>query len=195
MAKAVQTKPDRRSLISKALFKCMSDKGYANTSLKDVAGEASMSPSHLGYYFDNKAAILEYFASATCRQTIEGFPSLQIGTSRNLITDLTNFCLGPGQMSIGLLGAIQEITGLAAHDKALFKIKSQHSNRWHEYLEQFFLKIKCRKGLSAKTAAWQLHATIIGLNTNLIFDKGLSRKQAYDLLNAQIHFLSAMSMK
>ena len=190
MAKAVATKPDRRSIISNALFRTMGRKGYAHSSLKDIALEANMTPSHIRYYFDNKAAILEYLATSICHQTLEGFPDLETADKTSLIANLTSFCLGPGQMSINLLGAIQEITGLAVHDKTLFKIKSQHAKHWHGYLEHFFKKINCRKGLDPETAAWQLHASILGLNTNLVFDGSLKRAQAYDLLHAQILFLA-----
>src|SRR5687768_14144321 len=57
---------DRRGAIRYALFECIRDKGYAATSLGDVASAAGLSPSHVLYYYANKDAVLEdLFAVAT----------------------------------------------------------------------------------------------------------------------------------
>ena len=50
----------RRSRILRALHDCVIEKGYAKTTLADVARVAGMSSSHLLYYFRGKDAILEY---------------------------------------------------------------------------------------------------------------------------------------
>jgi AcrR family transcriptional regulator len=49
---------DRRIVILRALWHLILKKGYANTSLTDVARMARISTSHLVYYFPTKEAIL-----------------------------------------------------------------------------------------------------------------------------------------
>ena len=66
----------RRTRIFKALHDCIVDKGYAKTTLADVARTARMTPSHLLYYFSGKDAILEdYFENVAQRivERMEGF--------------------------------------------------------------------------------------------------------------------------
>jgi AcrR family transcriptional regulator len=59
---------DRRGKIVTALYRCMAKKGYAATTLCDIAEEASMTSSHLLYYYPGKEAILEeFFKSVTKR--------------------------------------------------------------------------------------------------------------------------------
>jgi len=195
MAKAAPIKPDRRDRISRALYQCISKKGFANTSLKDIAEKAEMSSSHLRYYFDNKHAILAYYAEGICLQNREGLPALKTQSPSHLIEALAAFCLGPGQMNIELSGVIQEIAGLAVHDQRLQTIKSQHSSDWHDYLCAFFKTVQTRPGLNSETAAWQLHATIVGLNTNLVYDGSLNQQQAHQLLVNTIYFLSGLKQK
>ena len=52
------------------LVRCIREKGYASTSLTDIAIRAQMSPSHIRYYFDGKDAILEYYLETTCADII-----------------------------------------------------------------------------------------------------------------------------
>lgn len=40
-----------------AAFKCISSKGYANVSLRDIADEAGVVLSQLNYYYKNKEGL------------------------------------------------------------------------------------------------------------------------------------------
>ena len=177
---------DRRGRISRALYECISQKGYANTSLKDIAECAGMSPSHVGYYFDNKGAILEHYAASICRQNLAELPSLGEPDVEKRIDDLAGFCLGPGRMNTALLGVIQELTGLAVHDDRLHQIKADHAREWRKYLESFFADVSLPRGLTAQEAAWRAHALLIGLNTNTLFDLELGRERAHDLFRTAL---------
>ena len=58
---------DRRGKIVTALYRCMAKKGYAATTLCDIAEEAGMTSSHLLYYYPGKEAILEAFFKAVTK--------------------------------------------------------------------------------------------------------------------------------
>jgi len=128
----------RRSAIAEALYQCISKKGYANTSLKDIADRAGMSSSHVGYYFDDRSAILEYFASSLCEQIVGGFPDLDEPDASKLADAIATYCFGDGQLNAAFLGVIQELSGLAVHDPRLREIKTEHATAWRKYLEAFF---------------------------------------------------------
>ncbi len=190
MARAAQERVDRRRTIAGALYRCVREQGYANTTLKDLADCAGMSASHVGYYFDNKAAVLEYYAESICEQNLSALPDLEEPELQRLLDRIAEFCLGAGQMSAGLLGVIQELTGLAVHDPGLHKIKSRHTRAWREYLEALFCRARPANGLSPREAAFQIHAIVVGLNTNTLFDDRLGRQQAHRILRRALQDLA-----
>jgi AcrR family transcriptional regulator len=193
MARAALKPDDRQDAIARALYHCIARKGYANTSLKDIADEARMSPSHIGYYFDNKAAILEYVATTVCEQNIARLPDLRESDIERLIDAIAGHCFGEGQMTAGLLGVIQEFSGLAVHDRRLNEIKAKETAAWREYLENLFSRTKRAPGLSARMAAWHAHAALSGLVTNALFDPELDRETAHDILRRTLRILAGLS--
>jgi len=48
----------RRAEIAEALYRCIVKKGYANTSVRDIASEANIQFTSIHYYFENKDEIL-----------------------------------------------------------------------------------------------------------------------------------------
>ena len=184
---------DRRGAIANALYRCIREKGFANTSLKDIADQADMTPSHVSYYFENKASILEYYSAAICRRNTAEFPDLREPDLDRLLDQIATFCMGEGQMSIGLLGVIQELTGLAVHDPNLHSIKAEHTAVWREYLEAFFDRASPIPGLSSRNAAHLAHAMLIGLNTNTLFDRDLDRETARQLFRNTLQALTVDS--
>jgi len=192
MARAAAHRIDRRAQIARALYACICGQGYARTSLTDIAGEAKMSVSHVGYYFENKATILEYYAAGLCEQIVEGLPDLDEPDPERLVEAIANFCFGLGQQNRALLGVIQEITGLAVHDPRIKRIKSNHSKAWRDYLEAYFEQTTLRQGLSVRDAARSVHAMLVGLDTNLLFDRSMSRESAHDLFLRTLRMLSGL---
>jgi AcrR family transcriptional regulator len=152
-----------------------------------------MTPSHVAYYFENKASILEYYGAAICRRNTAEFPDLKEPDLDRLLDQIATFCMGEGQMSIGLLGVIQELTGLAVHDPNLHSIKAEHTIVWREYLEAFFERANPIPGLSSRDAAHLAHAMLIGLNTNTLFDRDLDRETARQLFRRTLQALTVGS--
>jgi AcrR family transcriptional regulator len=190
--RAAAERRDRRALVARALYHCISERGYANTSLKDIADRAGMSPSHVGYYFDNKPAILEYYAASICARNLHELPDPAASELGTLIDRIADFCLGQGQMSGGLLKVIQELTGLAVHDERLHAVKAAHTEGWRRYLETVFERARPAAGLSAREAAWLAHATVVGLNTNALFDGKLRREDAHRILRLALRSLAGL---
>ena len=74
---------DRRWDIVAALYRCMADKGFAASTLNDIANEAKMSSSHLLYYYDGKEAILEAFFKSVIdhvESQLANLPEDDVGT-------------------------------------------------------------------------------------------------------------------
>jgi AcrR family transcriptional regulator len=192
--RAATAKADRRVEIAKALYECMCRRGYANTTLKDIAEEAAMSPSHLGYYFDGQAAILEYYMVGLAERIVADFPDLGEPDLARLSDTIARFCFGDGQLNTEFLGVIEELTGLAVHDARLHEIKSQHARAWREYLEAFFGRLAPLPGLMPRDAARLAHALLVGLQTNMIFERALSREAAHGLFRRTLRALGGLDL-
>ena len=192
MARAAEPRVDRRAEIAKALYACMSKRGYANTRLKDIADAAGMTPSHVGYYFDDQAAILEYYATQLCERIVGSFPELDGADPGQLADAIARFCFSEGQLNTAFLGVIQELSGLAVHDARLHQIKREHAAAWRTYLEKFFELARPRNGLSPREAAWLAHAMLVGFDTNTLFDRGLSRETAHELFRRELRALAGV---
>jgi AcrR family transcriptional regulator len=192
VAKAAPPRTDRRTLIAKALYDCIAEKGYANTTLADVADRAGMSPSHVGYYFDNKAAILEYYAGWLYEKVGGRLPGLREGDPEALIDRIASFRFGEGQMSTRFLGVIQEFSGLAVHDARFHAIKSEHVADWQKYFERLFERVSPATGLTPREAGGLAHAVAVGLDTNTLFDPDLSREEARQLFRGALRMLAGL---
>lgn len=190
---SASTRTDRRELISRALYACIIEQGYANTTLTDIAARAQMSPSHVGYYFDDKAAILVHYARGLCERIVAGFPDLDPDLDPDrMIDDVVAYCFGAGQPNTEFLGVVQELSGLAVHDEALREIKSQHTQHWQRFLQTLFDMIAPVAGLDARDAARITHALLAGLDTNTVFDPTLTRATAQALFRETIRTLAGL---
>ena len=67
----------RRALILAAYHDCIISKGYAKTTLRDVAQAAEMSASHLLYYFPGKDTMLEHYFENVAQRIVERIESFQ----------------------------------------------------------------------------------------------------------------------
>jgi AcrR family transcriptional regulator len=193
VARAATTRTDRRATISRALYSCIIERGYANTTLKDIADRAGMTPSHVGYYFDDQAAILVFYTRGLCERIVAGFPTLDPQHSPDrLIDDVVGFCFGEGQPNTEFLGVVQELSGLAVHDEVLREIKSQHTEHWQRFLETLFDTIPPTGGLSSGAASQVAHALLVGLDTNTLFDPTLTRATAQELFRDTLRTLAGL---
>ena len=79
---------NRRESILEAFHDCILKKGYAKTTLRDVARTAGMTASHLLYYFAGKDAILEHYFDVVSRRIMKRIDSFRDGNIIKLINRL-----------------------------------------------------------------------------------------------------------
>ena len=132
---------ERLNRILQALHDCIIEKGYARTTLKDVAQVAEMSPSHLLYYFRGKDAILDhYFQNISDRilERIDGFRHERPERQVERFADL--FFAGKG-ITKSEIGFMLECFGVAVHHGELGRKKSELDRRCKDYLAELFERI------------------------------------------------------
>lgn len=72
----MKKKGEQRDLILNAAYKSISTNGYANTSLRTIAKEASVTLSQLHYYFGSKQDLFEEVIHAMKTTYLEEFKSM-----------------------------------------------------------------------------------------------------------------------
>ena len=95
IAKESEKGRDRRGEIVAALYRCMARKGFAASTLSDIAEEAGMSSSHLLYYFSGKEAIMEAFFKWVCRRVEEDLAKVPKDSPEDRIEAIANLFLSP----------------------------------------------------------------------------------------------------
>jgi AcrR family transcriptional regulator len=184
----------RRALILAAFHDCIISRGYAKTTLRDVAKAADMSASHLLYYFPGKDTMLErYFENVAQRiiERIESFQSESPEKQIDLLADL--FFAGKG-ITRSEIGFMLECFGVAVNDKPLRRDKTKLDRFCKNYLKGLFEQSPCGPD-SARAYAEISYAMLIGLRTAAYFDKRLGLPRARRLFHNEMLNLAGFSQR
>lgn len=177
----------RRKLIFRSLHACIIKKGYAKTTLADIAESADMSPSHLLYYFKGKEAILEEYFQNVALQILERLDSFTEHPPREQIDLLSELFFSGAGITKSEIGFMLECFGVAVNDKVLRKEKAELDVQCKGYLTELFSKTPRPLMSSAKDCAEVCYAMLIGLRSAVFFDDSI------ELANARRLFHSSMS--
>ncbi|HEY1710766.1 MAG TPA: TetR/AcrR family transcriptional regulator [Rhizomicrobium sp.] len=162
---------DRKLAIVRALHRCVRERGYARTSLTDIALRARMSPSHIRYYFDGKEAILQFYFAMLCRDILAEIRRIPFETPAQWLKDFARFYYGNPRISQAGLSVVVEIFGVAMHDAAMRAIKTEFDDAMRAILCRFFEQAGCAEGLTPQTAAELARAMDIGLKYSTAFSE------------------------
>ncbi len=175
----------RRTRIFKALHDCIVDKGYAKTTLADVARSARMTPSHLLYYFSGKDAILEAYFENVSQRIIERMEGFRTETPERRIDLLAGLFFAGKGITVSEIGFMLECFGVAVHDKQLHTEKTALDRFCKAYLEELFVESPCGASY-ARDSAEVAYAMLIGLRTAVYFDERIGLPWARRLFHASI---------
>jgi AcrR family transcriptional regulator len=177
----------RRADIFRALHDCVLARGYARTTLADVAQSAGMSPSHLLYYFPGKDAILEEYFADVARRIVDRINGFRSESPERQIALLADLFFGGRKVSKSEIGFMLECFGVAVHDPVLNREKSELDRFCKDYLHELFEQMA---GGRARDTAEVAYATLVGLRTAAYFDERLSPEHARRLFHAEMLRLS-----
>jgi AcrR family transcriptional regulator len=177
----------RRKSIFRSLHSCIIKKGYAKTTLADIAESADMSPSHLLYYFKGKEAILEDYFQDVALQILERLDSFREHPPKEQIDLLTELFFSGAGITKSEIGFMLECFGVAVNDKVLRKEKSELDVQCKEFLTALFNDTPRPLITEAKDCAEVCYAMLIGLRSSVFFDDNI------DLANANRLFHSSIS--
>jgi AcrR family transcriptional regulator len=175
----------RRAAIIDALRRSMLNKGFAGTSLTELAKGAGMSVSHFLYYFPDKETVLAELAKSITDQTLEFMGGLTPKPAQSQCRELVDFFFETVPSSYRNL--VLQTMGVATHDRELLARQRHQASRFRTYLRQIFRKSSGRVGIKIDDAAALAAAVWMGLYVNSYFDPALTMPRAARLM------LTAMS--
>jgi AcrR family transcriptional regulator len=183
----------RQAAIVEALDRCMQEKGYAHTSLNDLAAAAGMSPSHLLYYFSGKEEVLEVYFRAAEAAVLADVTAHAGGAPEDRIDHLAAFFFGGWMKNRVDLGTVLELFGQAVRRRPLRVVKSRFDRRMKLYLADLFSKTPRLICHSNKDAAESAFALLIGLIATTYFDERLHLARACSLYREGLRRLAGLS--
>ena len=172
----------RRKRILRALHDCIIEKGYAKTTLADIAKAAEMYPSHLLYYFDGKDAILGYYFKNVAEKILQRIESNHDKSPEQQIDLLTELFFAGKGITISEIGFMLECFGVAVHHPELHREKAELDYKCKTYISRLFENTP-RKGVISgpKDTAEIAYAMLIGLRTAVYFDDKVELPAAHRL--------------
>lgn len=159
---------EQRRHIMQALHRCIRRKGYAFTTLRDLAEEAGMSASHVRYYFDGKDVVLEYYLEQfvqIVRHDLEEIGELPV--ERRVLAIADRF-FGE-RVTRDRISVLFEIFGIAIHNKRLHALKAAHDEQVMGIIRRTLAEARGTGVADVSDDAVALHALLVGLSTNMLF--------------------------
>ena len=181
----------RRSILT-ALHDCVLERGYANTTLANVARAAGMSPSHLLYYFAGTDAILAHYFANVGQRIVERLDGIRAETPERQIHLLAELFFAGKGITKSEIGFMLECFGVAVHDKQLHREKTALDRACKNYLRQLFEKSPCGAS-NARNSAELAYAILVGLRTAAYFDQRLAPHKARRLFHAEMMHLANLA--
>ena len=153
-----------RSLRSKII-----EKGYARTTLDDIARGADMSPSHLLYYFDGKEDVLEQYFQYVADRFLTRVKNLANSPSSNQLKEFMEIWFkGVTKDEIGFM---LECFGAAVKNKTLHSIKANFEKDCKAVLEKIFSASNNVTPIKANIdVAQATYSLMIGLRSSVYFE-------------------------
>jgi AcrR family transcriptional regulator len=182
----------RQAAIVEALDRCMQAKGYAHTSLNDVAAAAGMSPSHLLYYFSGKQAILEMYFRAAEATIMAAITSHASERPEARIDHLADFFFGGWIRSRGDQSTALELFNQAVNHKTLRQIRSRFDKGVKAYLTDVFRQCPRLISANADDAAQEAYGLLLGLVATGYFDERLTLARAHGLFRSGARRLAGL---
>jgi len=183
---------DRRIVILRALWRLMLEKGYASTSLTDVARRARISPSHLAYYFATKDTILQELYRALSEALLAGITSHRGEPPIEQCHLLASYAFLEPAMSLSDRSIVLELIGIAVHNPRLRRRYQEHALKMIGYLRELFARTPRAFNLSAEDAALLAASIWMGLLASSYFYKSFDRSRARMLFRQTLLILAGL---
>lgn len=170
-------KYNQRGLILDAAYKCVAAKGYANSSLREIAKEADVTLSQLHYYFGSKQDLFKEVIKFTIDKYISEFRK-QLGNSipeNNPMASLTLFLQKMMMDNPELMGVLFDLASLSLRVEKFQELMSDLFDELTTIFEEVFndseLFAQKIKKVDQKNMARLMLGSFLGMGFQLVLDK------------------------
>jgi len=159
-----------------AAYACISTRGYANVSMREIADEAGVVLSQLIYYFKNKVGLFkEVVGIMISRYLKEIEESLkQENSPQKRVKGLINYFKNMLKHNPELFRLLYDFTGLAIWSPVFSSLLSELFKDLSVIIEKYIfndLQIKGLKGYSTKTLSRLILGSMFGTGIQVLLDQ------------------------
>ena len=178
---------DTSQKILKAAFKCISEKGYANVSMRDIAEEANVVLSQINYYYKNKEGL---FCKLIREVTAEYLKIIQnnlqkITTTKEKVSFFIKYCQHIMKDNINIYRLILDFFSMAMWSKSfnqeLNYFLKKVSQVIEEHITNDYLIDESFQNYSSDTIARMILGSIFGMAMQYIIEP--DNEEVLDALN------------
>jgi len=184
----MRAKQDHQSqLIINAAFKHISQRGYANVSLREIADEAGVVLSQLNYYYKNKEGLLMEVVRMTARQyMVEIEEILKVGTSsQEKMSNLVKYFQNMLMTNPNLFRLLFDLTNMSMWSNTFRNLLNNLFDDLSSLIEKYILADQVTQaGLgysSAKTLAKAIFGSLFGTSIQILLNP--DDKDLYKAMN------------
>lgn len=171
----------------------MASKGYAASTLSDIAAEADMSSSHLLYYYPGKEAIVTDFFDTVCKRFKRELSELPAEPDRKLDA-IADLFLGPRRSDKTERAVMLDLFGQTVQNRAMRKAKAAHDRFIRAELVKIFKQTPRTPGSTPQDAAQTAYAMLMGLRANSFYDASLTAAQTHRLFRQTLFRLAGIKV-
>ena len=169
--KRATQKNNRKMNVFRSLHDRIIEKGYAGTTLEDIARGANMTPSHLLYYFNGKEDVLEQYFQFVSERFLDRVQDLLNHPPSNQLKEFTEIWFKSGSTTKEEIGFMLECFGAAVNNKTLHTIKAKFEKDCKAVLGKILSKSnKIAPIRENKDSAQATFSLMIGLRSSVYFD-------------------------
>ena len=169
--KRTTQKNNRRMTVFRSLHDRIIEKGYARTTLEDIARGADMSPSHLLYYFNGKEDVLEQYFQYVSERFLDRVQSLINHPPSQQLKEFTEIWFKSASSTKEEIGFMLECFGAAVNNKTLHTITAKFEKDCKAVLERILSKPNKVAPIRVnKDTAQATYSLMIGLRSSVYFD-------------------------
>ncbi|MDK2788839.1 MAG: hypothetical protein PWP07_2084 [Epulopiscium sp.] len=159
-----------------AAYACISTRGYANVSMREIADEAGVVLSQLNYYFKNKEGLFkEVVGMMISRYLKEIEESLkQENSPQKRVKGLINYFKNMLKHNPELFRLLYDFAGLAIWSPVFSSLLSELFKDLSVIIEKYIfndLQIKDLKGYSTKTLSRLILGSMFGTGIQVLLDQ------------------------
>lgn len=161
---SVKENISQRDKIINAAFKCMSAKGYANISLRDIADEAGVVLSQLNYYFKNKEGLfIEVINVLSKRYVTDMEKELKKGKkAKERLKHIINYFNKLLREKPELFKLLYDITGLGLWSSSFRKLLQNTYGSLSDLIERYIITDDFSENYKGKYSSKAISKMILG---------------------------------